>query len=211
MNTIFKNIDKESLKEIKVNSEKVLKSKLSEINDRFLNKHYFAFDNKENYRIEFSKRIMKSDESILWVVTIARLKNDKIVEEDSLTISTFLENAKGIVKIAFEAFKEKEKVMKKVKPFEALLKKALRECGKDNTFVKIPYFSNGISFRDGKYYFNRLVDNGITKLTLGEGVKKKSDFITNLAKIVNIAERTGTDAIVETMGFYSKATGLILK
>ena len=211
MNTIFKNIDKTSLKEIKTNSEKVLKSKLSEINDRFLNSHYFAFDNKENYRIEFSKRIMKSDESILWVVTIARLEDDKIVEEDSLSISTFLENAKGIVKIAFEAFKAKEKTMKKVKPFEALLKKALRECNKDNTFVKIPYFSNGISLKDGKYYFNRLIDNGITKLTLGGGVKKKSDFISNLAKIVNIAERTGTDCIVETMGFYSKTTGFVIK
>lgn len=211
MNAIFKNIDKTSIKEIKANSEKVLKSKLSEINDRFKNNHYFAFDNKENYRIEFSKRIMKSDESILWVVTIARLEEDKIVEEDSLTISTFLENAKGIVKIAFEAFKAKEKTMKKVKPFEVLLKKALRECNKDNTFVKIPYFSNGISFRDGKYYFNRLVDNGLTKLTLGGGVKKKSDFINNLAKIVKIAERTGTDSIVETMGFYSKSTGFVIK
>lgn len=211
MNAFFKNIDKTSLKEIKTNSEKVLKSKLSEINDRFKNSHYFAFDNKENYRIEFCKRIMKSDESILWVVTIAKLENDKIVEEDSLTISTFLENAKGIVKVAFEAFKAKEKAMKKVKPFEVLLKKALRECSKDNAFVKIPYFSNGISFKEGKYYFNRLVDNGLTKLTLGEGVKKKSDFINNLAKIVKIAERTGTDAIVETMGFYSKSTGFVIK
>lgn len=211
MNSIFKNIDKVSLKEIKANSEKVLKSNLSEINDRFKNNYYFAYDNKENYRIEFSKRIMKSDESILWVVTIARLENDKILEEDSLTISTFLENAKGIVKIAFDAFKAKEKVMKKVKPFEILLKKALRECNKDNTFVKIPYFSNGISFIGGKYYFNRLVDNGSTKLTLGEGVKRKSDFVNNLAKIVKISERTGTDAIVETMAFYSKSTGFVLR
>lgn len=100
--------------------------------------------------------------------------------------------------------------MKNFKGFEVLLKKALRECNKDNTYVKIPYFSNGITYKDGKYYFNKVIDNGLTKLTLGEGVKKKSDFINNVAKVISISDRTGIDGVQMSTGFYSKHTGFVI-
>lgn len=169
---ILKNMDKISLKEIKKNAEKVLKDNLNEINNRFKNNYYLIYDNKKNYRIEFNKIVMKSDKTILWHITLSKLEKDRILEDDEITIKTFLENPKGLVKLAIDGFKEKEKKMKNFKGFETLLKKALRECNKDNTYVKFPYFSNGITYKDGKYYFNKVIDNGLTKLTMGKVLRR---------------------------------------
>lgn len=98
---ILKNMNKISLKEIKKNAEKILKENLNEINNRFKNNYYLIYDNKKNYRIEFNKIVMKSDETILWHITLSKLEKDRIVEDDEITIKSFFRKSKRFSQVSY--------------------------------------------------------------------------------------------------------------
>lgn len=140
----------------------------------------------------------------------AKIKNSKSKEGLSVLFFTFERSFKKVIKIGVDALKAKDKFFKKFKGIEFYFKQALRECNKNNPRVVIPYVSSAVTFKDGKYYYTKLLDLDRCEINLGEGVKNKRDFMGYAGKMIKLAESTGCTGVSFRSNWYSESSGYVM-
>lgn len=191
MSSIFKEIDSKTLR--------VLKKKICD-------KGFLTSSKENGWLLKIVDHSTRDSGKYL-----AEIRNLKSGEGYSVWFFTFDTSIKSIVRIGVDALKAKDKFFdKKFKGAPFYFKQALRSCNKDNPRVKIPYFTGAVTYKNGKYYYEKLIDYDRSSITLGSGVKNKRDFLDYADKAIALANRTGCTGMSLRANWYSESEGFVM-